>query len=161
MLLQLIYDIGQQASNFYIILSGRIDIWSHPPGSIRWAALHTTTVRLCRPHRMQHVSFFFIALQRISCTNAHLPALLQGRVMACGTRSSNCIHLSAVLERRPKSIVSVLRKGDTFGDQAIINQARHSTAASNASLLVVSQEVRRCRVCLDWCRCCIAMLHSM
>uniref|UniRef100_A0A383VQE4 Cyclic nucleotide-binding domain-containing protein n=1 Tax=Tetradesmus obliquus TaxID=3088 RepID=A0A383VQE4_TETOB len=72
---QLIYDIGQQASNFYIILSGRIDIWSHPPGSIR-----------------------------------------------------------------PKSIVSVLRKGDTFGDQAIINQARHSTAASNASLLVVSQE---------------------
>ncbi|WIA14585.1 hypothetical protein OEZ85_003100 [Tetradesmus obliquus] len=75
---QLIYDIGQQASNFYIILSGRIDIWSHPPGS-----------------------------------------------------------------SRPKSIVSVLRKGDTFGDQAIINQARHSTAASpgsNASLLVVSQE---------------------
>lgn len=69
--------------------------------------------------------------------------------MACGTRSSNCIRLSAVLERRPKSIVSVLRKGDTFGDQAIINQARHSTAASpgsNASLLVVSQEVRRCRV---------------
>jgi hypothetical protein len=44
--------------------------------------------------------------------------------------------------------VSVLRKGDTFGDQAIINKARHSTAASpgsNASLLVVSQEVGSCR----------------
>ncbi|KAF6256147.1 hypothetical protein COO60DRAFT_1640983 [Scenedesmus sp. NREL 46B-D3] len=76
--MKLIYDAGQHASNFYIILSGRIDIWTHPPGS-----------------------------------------------------------------SRPKSIVSVLRKGDTFGDQAIINKARHSTAASpgsNASLLVVSQE---------------------
>jgi hypothetical protein len=39
MLLQLIYDIGQQASNFYIILSGRIDTWSHPPGSSRCGAL--------------------------------------------------------------------------------------------------------------------------
>lgn len=35
-LLQVIYDVGQQAENFYIILSGRIDIWSHPPGCHRY-----------------------------------------------------------------------------------------------------------------------------
>jgi hypothetical protein len=62
-----------------------------------------------------------------------------------GKHLTNSLLLSCAC--RPKSIVSVLRKGDTFGDQAIINRARHSTVASpgsNASLLVVSQEVSRC-----------------
>jgi CRP-like cAMP-binding protein len=30
--LQVIFDIGDEPSHFYVILSGRIDIWSHPPG---------------------------------------------------------------------------------------------------------------------------------
>jgi hypothetical protein len=48
--------------------------------------------------------------------------------------------------RRPKSIVSVLRRGDAFGDQAIINGEPHGTAASpatNVTLLVVTREVSR------------------
>lgn len=43
-------------------------------------------------------------------------------------------------------MVSLLRKGEAFGDAAIIAGHSHSTAASptsNASLLVVSREVRQ------------------
>lgn len=51
--------------------------------------------------------------------------------------------------RRPKSIVSVLRRGDAFGDQAIINGQPHGSAASpatNVTLLVISRQVRACAI---------------
>eukprot|EP00775_Hariotina_reticulata_P010166 gene10166-10326_t len=75
---QIIYDIGDHPEYFYIVMGGRIQLWSHPPGALR-----------------------------------------------------------------PKAIVSVLGKGEAFGDQAMISAARHCTAASpacNTSLLVVSKE---------------------
>lgn len=34
---QLIYDIGDDPSHFYIILSGRVDMWNHPAGTHRCA----------------------------------------------------------------------------------------------------------------------------
>lgn len=48
------------------------------------------------------------------------------------------------MHARPKAVVSVLRRGDAFGDQAILAGEAHSVAAvprSNTTLLVVDREV--------------------
>ncbi|KAF8061359.1 gghA [Scenedesmus sp. PABB004] len=73
-----IYDAGSPAERFVVILTGRVDLWTHPPGTLR-----------------------------------------------------------------PRTVVRALRKGEAFGEQALLSGACHATVAtpsSDASLLVVGRE---------------------
>lgn len=141
--MQLIFDIGDEPTHFFVILSGRIDIWSHPPGVHRQAiscqacgmwlkpAADTLCTVDCRTGQ-QELSYMDCAMLGF--------VWVEHNNTACG-----CGTPAARVHDRPKSIVSVLRRGDAFGDQAIVNREPHGAAASpstNATLLVVSRQVR-------------------
>lgn len=35
LLCQILYDIGDEADRFYIILTGSCEVWTHPPSNLR------------------------------------------------------------------------------------------------------------------------------
>lgn len=81
---QLIYDIGEDPSHFYIILSGRIDLWSHPAGAHRcavWlagcdclpASLACTVQLRCRPVAVK-LTLWLAVVRNCTFLTQHTPA---------------------------------------------------------------------------------------